>query len=130
MSSTDVLIIEPSADLASVLTAAFERKGLRAASAHTAQEGIAMADKRPPRMIVMELIMPNHNGVEFIHEFRSYPEWMRVPIIIYSHLAPGELDLPPHKLEEIGIRGHFYKPNTSLAELVGAVESAFATEYN
>lgn len=127
MKNADVLIIEPSRDLAAVLEKAFNRKGYKAAVAHTAQEGIEMADKADPRIVVIELIIPQHNGLEFIHEFRSYAEWLNVPIIVYSQLVPSELGVDEKILAEMGIAGHFYKPTTSLEELVGAVESAFAS---
>lgn len=124
--NADILIVEPLEELAKVLSRAFKRSGLSSAIATSAQEGIKLADKKSPRLVVIELIMPDHNGMEFIHEFRSYPEWLKIPIILYSQLAPAELDLSGKTLDEMGISGHFYKPTTSLHELVGAVESAFA----
>jgi DNA-binding response OmpR family regulator len=126
MNKYEILIIEPLEDLAKVLARAFNQSGISSAIATTAQEGIRLADKKTPKMVIMELIISNHNGLEFIHEFRSYPEWLRVPIIIYSHLAPSELDLSEKIKQEMGIAGHFYKPTTSLSELVTAVESEFA----
>lgn len=123
----DILIIEPSKDLAAVLQKTFKRKGYKAALAHTAQEGIEAADKTNPGLVIIELIIPQHNGLEFIHEFRSYAEWLNVPIIFYSQLAPSELGADEEVLADMGIKGHFYKPTTSLDELVRAVESTFAS---
>ncbi|HEX5455920.1 MAG TPA: response regulator [Candidatus Saccharimonadales bacterium] len=123
----DILIIEPSRPLADILETSFSRKGYSAAAVHNAQDGITAADKHMPKLIILELVMPNHNGMEFIQEFRSYPEWLEVPVIIYSHIAPSELDLSEGKLRGLGIIAHFYKPQSSLEELYRAVESAFAS---
>ncbi len=130
MKATDILIIEPLEDLAKVLARAFKRSGLSSAIATTAQEAIRLADEKAPRLVVIELLIPGHNGMEFIHEFRSYPEWLKTPIILYSHLAPEELGLSDEAMQDMGIAGHFYKPTTSLGKLVGATESIFAREHN
>lgn len=127
MENASILIIEPSRDLAQVLAKTFKRKGFSPAIAHTAQEGVETADKTNPQLVIMELIMPVHNGLEFIHEFRSYAEWLNVPIIIYSQMAPSELGVSDKMLGEMGIIRHFYKPTTSLSELAEAAESAFAS---
>lgn len=127
MENRSILIIEPSRDLAAVLAKALKRKGFAPAIAHSAQEAIETADKTNPQLVIMELIIPMHNGLEFIHEFRSYAEWLDIPIIIYSQLAPSELGISEKMLGEMGITKHFYKPTTSLSELAEAVESAFAS---
>lgn len=123
----DILIIEPSRPLADILEVSLSRRGYSAAVAHNAQDGIMTADKHMPKLVILELVMQNHNGLEFIHEFRSYPEWLEVPVIIYSHIAPSELGLAGEKLDDLGIVAHFYKPKSSLEDLYKAVESAFAS---
>jgi DNA-binding response OmpR family regulator len=123
----DILIIEPSRPLADILETSFVRKGYSAVTAHNAQDAISAADKHMPKLIILELVMSNHNGMEFIHEFRSYPEWLETPVILYSHIAPSELDLNEEKLQNLGISAHFYKPQSSLKELYRAVESTFAS---
>lgn len=126
MRTANILIVEPSKDLAQVLAKGFKKNGHTALLAHTAQGGIEQADNKKPDIVILELIIPGHNGLEFIYEFRSYPEWLDVPIVIYSQIAPSELGIDSKLLNEMGIVGHFYKPTTSLSELARAVESAFA----
>lgn len=128
MKSADILIIEPLEDLAKVLARAFKRNGLSSKIATSAQEAIHQADKTPPKLVLLELLIPGHNGLEFIHEFRSYPEWLKIPIILYSHLAPEELGLSVDSMADLGIAQHFYKPTTSLDKLVGATELIIATD--
>lgn len=126
MTSMNILIVEPSKDLAEVLAKEFKKKGHKTSVAHTAQGGIEKADNEKPDIVILELIIPGHNGLEFIYELRSYPEWLDIPVLIYSQIAPSELGVDSKLLNEMGIVGHFYKPTTSLGELAGAVESTFA----
>ena len=123
----NVLIIEPSKELARVLAEACDSHEISAVVAHNAQEAIKKADKKTPDIVVMELLIPRHNGLEFIHEFRSYPEWLDIPIILYSNISREELGLDDRKLNEMGIASYLYKPTTSLDSLIKSVESSFAS---
>lgn len=119
---TDVLIVEPSKDLALVISHAFARKEITSKVAYTAQEAIGLADSQSPKLVVIELLIPKHNGLEFIHEFRSYSDWIDVPIIIYSQISSDEAGISPQIMEDMGILEHFYKPTVSLEKLVNRVE--------
>lgn len=113
----NVLIIEPSKDLAQIIAARFSDDGTAAYIAHTAQAGISAADKNKPDIVILELLISEHNGLEFIHEFKSYHDWFDVPIVIYSDLSAEELGSAVGWEEDMNITNHFYKPTTSLQEL-------------
>jgi two-component system KDP operon response regulator KdpE len=112
-----VLIIEPSKELANILCEALEAKKIQAFVANSAQGGVIVADKNSPDLVILEIIMPDHNGLEFIHEFKSYSDWFDVPIVIYSDISPAQFETQPQILAEMNIIKHFYKPTTSLEEL-------------
>lgn len=118
-----VLLVEPAADLAEVLAKALAAQGINSQTAYSAQSAIAKADKQKPSVIVLELVITRHNGLEFIHEFRSYADWLDIPIIIYSRVSAEELGLKPELLINLGIVKHFYKPTTTLSQLVEAVKA-------
>jgi len=123
---TDVLIVEPSKDLALIIAQALARHERSSVIAQTAQAGIEQADQKPPRLIILELLMPKHNGLEFIHELRSYPEWQPIPIIIYSQMPPEDLNTTEEILKDMGIVAHLYKPTASLEQLVKITEKYLA----
>jgi len=123
---TDVLIVEPSKDLALIIAQALARHERSSVIAQTAQAGIEQADQKSPRLIILELLMPKHNGLEFIHELRSYPEWQPIPIIIYSQMPPEDLNTTEEILKDMGIVAHLYKPTASLEQLVKITEKYLA----
>lgn len=126
----NVLIVEPSPELAEVLQVALNQRGITSRVAGSAQLGIRLADENPPQLVLLELVVPRHNGMEFLHEFRSYPDWLDIPIILYTNVSRDELQLEGQMLQDMGIAGYFYKPTTSLEKLVGAVESKIALYHN
>jgi DNA-binding response OmpR family regulator len=117
-----VLLLEPNILLARTYTDALTHAGFSVAHAATAQTAIDAADKQHPDVVVVELQLPMHSGVEFLHEFRSYPEWQDVPVIVHSVLPPMQLTAVRSSLErDLGVRAILYKPRTSLQQLLRAV---------
>lgn len=74
----------------------------------------------------MELQLQAHGGFEFLYEFRSYKDWLYVPVIINS-MVPLHI-LEPYKvsLRQLGVSKCLYKPAANLAALVKEVTTAAA----
>ncbi len=120
-----ILAIEPDDMLGRTYRAALEGEAHTVLLATTAQAAIESVDSQAPDVIVLELQLPAHNGLEFLYELRSYPEWARIPVIINSFLAPRSLALiGPEQRDELGIVAAFYKPKLSLVALQRAVREA------
>ncbi len=116
-----ILLVEPDTLLADTYGQAFEAAGHTVAAVCSAQMAVHTADERQPDVVVLELQLPRHNGVEFLYEFRSYPEWLEVPVIIHSFTPPSEYASAATLERELGVRRCLYKPETSLADLCAAV---------
>lgn len=81
-------------------------------------------DEELPEVIILDLLLVEHNGIEFLYELRSYPEWNKIPIVVFSSVSPAELGASAASLHELGISAYHYKPITSLAQLAQTVENA------
>lgn len=117
-----ILIIEPSTELANTISDNLLRQGLDSVVANSVADSISLADEVKVDLVIIELLMPKHNGLEFIYEFRSYEDWWNVPIIIYTHLTAQELGLNEQLSAEMGVVEYFYKPNTSQKRLALTAE--------
>lgn len=118
-----ILLIEPDMLQAQLCTAALLQDGHTVASAKTAQAAIQLADERSPDVVVLELQLARHNGVEFLYEFRSYPEWLRVPVVVCTFVLPRELAQTPTLQAELGVSRILYKPQSTLLALCTAVQA-------
>jgi len=121
-----VLLIEPDRLQATALTQALTQAGHSVAQAVSAQAAVARADERQPDVVVLELQLPHHNGVEFLYEFRSYFEWLRIPVVVHSFVPPRELKHAVTLARELGVVQTLYKPQTTLQQLCAAVAHAAA----
>jgi DNA-binding response OmpR family regulator len=115
-----VLLIEPDLIQANIYKCALAEDGHTVDHTTTAQGAVYLADANRPDAVVLELQMANHNGVEFLYEFRSYPEWSNVPVLLHTFVPPAELR---HAIltRELGVTHSLYKPETTLDSLRMAV---------
>lgn len=119
----NILLIEPNTALARLYKEMFAREGFEVVHVTSAQAAINAADAVLPHLIILELQLPRHSGIEFLHEFRSYPEWWSVPIIVHTNITPVRIGPLREPLKtELGVRDILYKPKTSLQELMHAVQ--------
>jgi DNA-binding response OmpR family regulator len=122
-----ILLIEPDKLLAQTYAQALQHAGHKVNVAPTAQAAIFAADERRPDLVLLEVQLVSHSGIEFLYEFRSYPEWQDIPVVIVSHVPPGEFADSWELLKgELGVRAYRYKPRTSLKALLRLVNE-FAT---
>ena len=107
--------------LAGAYASALEQQGHTVVHAVSAQGAVHQADQQTPDVVVLELQMPRHNGVEFLYEFRSYTEWLGVPVLVHSFVPPSELTRAVTLRAELGVVQILHKPATSLRQLCEAV---------
>ncbi len=119
----NILLIEPDILLARVYKEALSRAGHRVTVVGGAQQAVQQADKLIPDVVVAELQLAGHNSVEFLHEFRSYPEWDTVPVILHTVIQPQKLIAVSKVLDLMGVNDILYKPATTMAQLIRAIEN-------
>ncbi len=115
------LLIEPDVVLARTYREALEDAGWQVNWAPSAQAALDMADQTLPDIVILEVQLAAHNGIEFLYEFRSYPEWSNIPVVIHSLVPPQEFANHNILYKELGVKGYYYKPNTRIIQLLAAL---------
>lgn len=122
-----ILLIEPDYILAKTYYEALSRAGHRVTPAAGAQSALIAADKAKPDLVILELQLIEHSGIEFLYELRSYPDWQAIPVLLHTQVPPAEFNGNGTLLNgQLSIAGYLYKPQTSLRELVAQVEARLA----
>lgn len=117
-----ILLLEPNTLLAKTYTQMLVHAGFEVTHVTGAQEAITAADKHTPDGVVLELQLSAHSGIEFLHEFRSYNEWLTIPVVVNTLAAPPRLaQLELALRRDMGVQAILYKPHTSLQDLLRAV---------
>ncbi len=124
---SQILLIEPDAVLAKAYMQAFEHEGHATRLTVSAQDGVFKVDEQIPDVVIVELQLVAHSGIEFLYELRSYAEWQYVPVVIHSCIPPAEfMDSMKLLRDRLGVTVYLYKPQTSLRMLLRAVKEAIA----
>ncbi|HET7226023.1 MAG TPA: response regulator [Candidatus Eisenbacteria bacterium] len=76
-----VLVIEDEPEIVRFLRAALTSAGYALQVAATARDGLREAASQPPDFVIVDLGLPDLDGVEVIRRLR---EWSRVPVIVLS----------------------------------------------
>lgn len=118
-----ILLVEPDTVLAKTYAAALMKRGHHILRAQDAQSAINACDAVTPDCIILEVLLPHHNGIEFIYELRSHADWHDIPVIINSQLPLERLELDTATMQQLAIRSYCYKPDTSLSVLDELVDS-------
>ena len=79
--SPDVLLIEDEKLIRRFLRSTLEEEGCRVFEAETLACGIEQAGDRRPALVVLDLGLPDGNGIDFIQRFRN---WSDAPILVLS----------------------------------------------
>ena len=80
----NVLSVEDEHAISRFLRTALEGDGLRVYDAGTLQRGLLEAATRKPDLVILDLGLPDGDGIDFIREVR---QWSQMPIIVLSARA-------------------------------------------
>lgn len=122
-----VLVIDDEAALRATLRTALEDAGYRVVEAGDGSEGLTQFAREKPDLVLMDIIMPNMEGIETILELRK--QKVATPIIAMS--GGGRLDAT----DVLEIAGKFGTEKTiskpfRMSEMVKAVRSLLPEQAN
>lgn len=75
------LVIDDELQIRRLLRVCLEGKGYRVSEAATGQEGITLAAQHPPDVVILDLGLPDIDGVTVLKRLR---EWTKVPVVVLS----------------------------------------------
>lgn len=85
-----LLVVEDNADMRGYIASVLQRVGYRVCTARHGAEGIEMAQRCLPQLIVTDLMMPLISGLELIQSIRQHETLRGTPIILLTAKADEE----------------------------------------
>lgn len=76
-----VLVVEDELQIRRFVRASLEGEGYRVAEAETIAQALIDAGTRKPDLIILDLGLPDGDGVRFVHDLRA---WSNLPVLILS----------------------------------------------
>ncbi len=79
-----LLIVEDDQDARDLLRKSVEKLGWKSVEAEDGRSALAKLDKHKPDMIILDLMLPEMNGFQFLEEIRMIEEWRSIPVIVVT----------------------------------------------
>lgn len=102
-----ILSVEDNASNRKIIRDLLGKRGYQVIEATDGEEGIAMAEREKPDLILMDIQMPKISGYEAAKAIKSNPELKHIPIIAVTSYA---LNGDDQKAYESGCDDYISKP--------------------
>lgn len=114
-----ILVVEDSQSQRELITACLETNNYQVIHADNAKDGMELAAKQKPDVIITDIMMEGMNGFELCRLLKVYPDTMQIPIIACT---ARDRDIDRLWGQKQGIDVYITKPY-SAEDLIKAIES-------
>ena len=90
-----LLVIEDNDSMRESLQDMLQLEGWEVDAVATAKSALSEIGKNPPSLIILDLVMPEMDGFEFLSQLRNNPRWQNIPVLIVTgkELTDAELSV-------------------------------------
>lgn len=118
-----ILLIEDDIWLAALYHDALTLEGFSVQMAHSADQALGLLDaKAPVDLLVLDMFLPGHNGIELLHEIASYTDINTVPIMLLTSVSSQDFAMEAERWKQYGVVEYLYKPETKPYKLIAAIK--------
>ena len=120
-----VVIVEDDPGVSGMYTYIFKRRGFTVHQARDSMEGQKIVDLVKPNAIILDLLMPGENGIDFLKRANLHEKMPATKVFVVSNVDSEEFakQLEPFKVEKYVTKAE-YTPN----RVVEMVEESLAKE--
>lgn len=116
-----IAIIEDDAVIRQMYRMKFETEGFEVEVADNGKDGVALVTHMKPDIILLDLHMPEMNGVEALEAIRRLDDSRETPVIILTNLGKEE---SPKALSSLNIASYIVKADFTPREVVAQAKEA------
>lgn len=117
-----ILLIEDEKILSEMYQDKFTKAGFEVSVASEAKEGLKLAKKEKPDLIVLDILLPRENGITFLTWLRKEPEVSSLPVVAFSNYDDPEIKRQATKL---GVKEYLIKTNYTPQEIINKIKDYF-----
>lgn len=119
----NVLLVDDDDDSRDAVARYLQKSRHVVRSARNGREALIAVATSLPDVIILDAMMPEMNGLEFLQVIRSYLRWASLPVVLLTAYPQG-----PHidRAEDLGVKRIFFKPDYRLDDLLQCVHQLMA----
>src|SRR6476660_6193437 len=113
-----ILVVDDDADTAEATAQFLRRSGHQVRSVPNGREALAALSEAVPDVAILDVRMPEMDGITFLEVMRCYLRWESVPVILITGYPDDPRLARAHKL---GVKHLFTKAGFELRELAETI---------
>lgn len=82
-----VLVVDDELDMRTFVSTLLETNGYKPIAAVNGEEGLEVAKKERPALIILDVMMPKESGINMYRALKTDPELKAIPVIMLSALS-------------------------------------------
>jgi DNA-binding response OmpR family regulator len=118
MKKKRVLVVDDEKDIVDMLIERLESAGYEAVGAYSGAEALCEVKKSPPKLIILDIMMPEIDGFDVLRELKSNSATAHIPVVMLTAKADSDSIFLAEKL---GSADYIFKPFES-KEFLSVVE--------
>ncbi len=101
-----ILVVDDEEDFLDLTEMFLVNDGFRVSKARSPSEALWHATRNPPDLALLDLLLPNGNGIQILRALRNEPETRDIPIFACTGADIDDVE----GVLRVGFDGHFPKP--------------------
>ena len=118
---TKIAIIEDDPVISQMYRTKFEMAGFDVQMADNGKRGVALVEDFLPDIILLDLMMPEMNGVEALQIIRKHEWGKNIPVIVLTNMGEEE---SPKELKSLGVLSYIVKANLTPNQVLERVKDS------
>ena len=114
-----ILIIEDDPLLSKMYKTKFTSEGFEVETAEDGEIGLKIAMEGKPDFVILDIMMPNLSGIEFLSRLRQTPVGADVPVIVLSNLSEKK---EMEEARRLGVKEYLIKSSLTPKDIVEKVK--------
>jgi two-component system phosphate regulon response regulator PhoB/two-component system alkaline phosphatase synthesis response regulator PhoP len=118
-----ILLVEDDGFLASIYAQKLELEGFEVSLAINGEDGLKLAQKDKPSLILLDLLMPKMDGFEMLEKLKADEAIKQIPVLVLSNLGQKE---DVERCIRLGAVGYVIKAHSMPQETVKRIKEILA----
>lgn len=114
-----ILITEDDPLLVKMYKTKLESEGYEVYVGKDGQEGLEIAIKQTPDLIILDMMLPRLSGVDFLAKLRQSATSKDIPVIVLSNLSQED---EVERAKQYGVKDYLIKTNFTPSQVIAKVK--------
>ena len=124
MCMSTVMVVDDMPVVRETVAKLLKHEGFDTVCAANGQEALDAVRREPPDLVLLDVMMPVMDGMQFLEQLRADPKIRNIPVIVMTAFSDDEWQ---RRALQLGISEYLVKARCSISEMISSVRQHVAT---